>query len=211
MTLDRKMQHVAIAGNIGAGKTTLSAQLASHFGWEVMYEDTAINPYLWDFYHDMKRWSFNLQIYFLNNRYKQVIDIRNGSKTVVQDRTIYEDAHIFAPNLHEMGLMEKRDFENYFELFQTMSSQIQPPDLLIYLRASISTLVAHIESRGRDYEGNMSLDYLKRLNEKYEDWIQNYTHGDLLIVPIDDLDFIKNSEDLGTVIQSVQSKLYGLF
>ncbi|HPG06772.1 MAG TPA: deoxynucleoside kinase [Saprospiraceae bacterium] len=211
MTLDRKIQHVAIAGNIGAGKTTLSAQLASHFGWEVMYEDTAINPYLWDFYHDMKRWSFNLQIYFLNNRYKQVIDIRNGSKTVVQDRTIYEDAHIFAPNLHEMGLMEKRDFENYFELFQTMSSQIQPPDLLIYLRASISTLVAHIESRGRDYEGNMSLDYLKRLNEKYEDWIQNYTHGDLLIVPIDDLDFIKNSEDLGTVIQSVQSKLYGLF
>ena len=211
MTLDRKIQHVAIAGNIGAGKTTLSAQLASHFGWEVMYEDTAINPYLWDFYHDMKRWSFNLQIYFLNNRYKQVIDIRNGSKTVVQDRTIYEDAHIFAPNLHEMGLMEKRDFENYFELFQTMSSQIHPPDLLIYLRASISTLVAHIESRGRDYEGNMSLDYLKRLNEKYEDWIQNYTHGDLLIVPIDDLDFIKNSEDLGTVIQSVQSKLYGLF
>ena len=211
MTLDRKIQHVAIAGNIGAGKTTLSAQLASHFGWEVMYEDTAINPYLWDFYHDMKRWSFNLQIYFLNNRYKQVIDIRNGSKTVVQDRTIYEDAHIFAPNLHEMGLMEKRDFENYFELFQTMSSQIQPPDLLIYLRASISTLVAHIESRGRDYEGNMSLDYLKRLNEKYEDWIQNYTHGDLLIVPIDDLDFIKNSEDLGTVIQSVQSKFYGLF
>ena len=211
MTLDRKIQHVAIAGNIGAGKTTLSAQLASHFGWEVMYEDTAINPYLWDFYHDMKRWSFNLQIYFLNNRYKQVIDIRNGSKTVVQDRTIYEDAHIFAPNLHEMGLMEKRDFENYFELFQTMSSQIQPPDLLIYLRASISTLVAHIESRGRDYEGNMSLDYLKRLNETYEDWIQNYTHGDLLIVPIDDLDFIKNSEDLGTVIQSVQSKLYGLF
>ena len=211
MTLDRKIQHVAIAGNIGAGKTTLSAQLASHFGWEVMYEDTAINPYLWDFYHDMKRWSFNLQIYFLNNRYKQVIDIRNGSKTVVEDRTIYEDAHIFAPNLHEMGLMEKRDFENYFELFQTMSSQIQPPDLLIYLRASISTLVAHIESRGRDYEGNMSLDYLKRLNEKYEDWIQNYTHGDLLIVPIDDLDFIKNSEDLGTVIQSVQSKLYGLF
>ena len=131
MTLDRKIQHVAIAGNIGAGKTTLSAQLASHFGWEVMYEDTAINPYLWDFYHDMKRWSFNLQIYFLNNRYKQVIDIRNGSKTVVQDRTIYEDAHIFAPNLHEMGLMEKRDFENYFELFQTMSSQIQPQDLLI--------------------------------------------------------------------------------
>ncbi|MCB0600963.1 MAG: deoxynucleoside kinase [Saprospiraceae bacterium] len=211
MTLDRKIQHVAIAGNIGAGKTTLSAQLASHFGWEVMYEDTAINPYLWDFYHDMKRWSFNLQIYFLNNRYKQVIDIRKGSKTIVQDRTIYEDAHIFAPNLHEMGLMEKRDFENYFELFQTMSSQIQPPDLLIYLRASISTLVAHIESRGRDYEGNMSLDYLKRLNEKYEDWIQNYTHGDLLIVPIDDLDFIKNSEDLGTVVQSVQSKLYGLF
>ena len=211
MALDRKIQHVAIAGNIGAGKTTLSAQLATHFGWEVMYEDTAINPYLWDFYHDMKRWSFNLQIYFLNNRYKQVIDIRNGNKTVVQDRTIYEDAHIFAPNLHEMGLMEKRDFENYFELFQTMSSQIQPPDLLIYLRASISTLVAHIESRGRDYEGNMSLDYLKRLNEKYENWIQNYTHGDLLIVPIDDLDFIKSSEDLGTVIQSVQSKLYGLF
>lgn len=205
------IKHVAVAGNIGAGKTTLSSMLAKHFNWDVLYEDTATNPYLVDFYHEMRRWSFNLQIYFLNNRYQQVLDIRKGDRTVIQDRTIYEDAYIFAPNLHEMGLMDKRDFENYFDLFKTMSSQIQAPDLLIYLRASISTLVAHIQNRGRDYEGNMSLDYLKKLNERYENWITNYKLGNLLIINVDDIDFINNKEDLGKIISSVDAEINGLF
>ncbi len=204
-------KHVAIAGNIGAGKTTLSIKLANHYNWDVLFEDTANNPYLWDFYHDMHRWSFNLQIYFLNNRYQQVIKIRQGENTVIQDRTIFEDAYIFAPNLHEMGLMSSRDFENYFGLFQTMSAQLQAPDLLIYLRASVPTLVAHIHGRGRDYEGNMSLDYLKRLNEKYENWINNYKAGKLLIVNVDDLDFKNNVEHLGEIVSQVDSQLYGLF
>ena len=205
------IRHVAIAGNIGAGKTTLCTQLGKHFGWEVHYESADDNPYLSDFYNDMHRWSFNLQIYFLNNRYRQIVDIQRGQQTVVQDRTIYEDAHIFAPNLHDMGLMSTRDFENYFSLFKTMSSQISPPDLLIYLRANIPTLVAHIHSRGRDYEGSMSLDYLKLLNERYENWIESYTDGNLLIIDANNIDFKNNPEDLGQVISSVQSELYGLF
>ena len=207
----REIRHIAIAGNIGAGKTTLSEKLAKHFNWEVQYEDTSINPYLSDFYDDMQRWSFNLQIYFLNSRYQQIINILNGDKTVIQDRTIYEDAYIFAPNLHDMGLMSKRDFENYFTLFKTMSSQVSPPNLLIYLRASISTLVAHIQTRGRDYEGNMSLDYLKRLNDKYERWISNYKEGPLLIVETDNLDFKNNVEDFGGIVQKVDTTLFGLF
>ena len=182
-------KHIAIAGNIGAGKTSLSALLGKHFDWEVHYEDTEDNPYLSDFYDDMTRWSFNLQIYFLNNRYRQILDIQNGDHTVIQDRTIFEDAHIFAPNLHEMGLMSKRDFDNYFDLFSTMSSQVKAPDLLIYLRASVPTLVDHIQTRGRDYEGNMSLDYLKKLNQRYEEWIETYNHGPLLIVNTDRLNF----------------------
>ncbi len=206
-----RIKHVAVAGNIGAGKTTLSTQLAKHYQWEVQYENATENPYLVDFYNNMHRWSFNLQIYFLNSRYKQIIDIRKGNKTVIQDRTIYEDAHIFAPNLHEMGLMSKRDFENYTSLFQVMSEQINAPDLLIYLRASISTLVSHIHTRGRDYEGNMSLDYLKRLNEKYENWVENYDAGPLLIINADDLDFDSNPEDLGEVIARVDGQVYGLF
>ena len=185
-------KHIAIAGNIGAGKTSLSALLGKHFDWEVHYEDTEDNPYLSDFYDDMTRWSFNLQIYFLNNRYRQILDIQNGDHTVIQDRTIFEDAHIFAPNLHEMGLMSKRDFDNYFDLFSTMSSQVKAPDLLIYLRASVPTLVDHIQTRGRDYEGNMSLDYLKKLNQRYEEWIETYNHGPLLIVNTDRLNFIQN-------------------
>jgi len=206
-----KIKHVAIAGNIGAGKTTLTEQLAKHFGWDVHYESTEDNPYLSDFYNDMQRWSFNLQIYFLNSRYQQVLRILNGDRTVVQDRTIYEDAYIFAPNLHDMGLMSTRDFQNYFQLFKTMSSQIQPPDLLIYLRASIPTLVAHIQDRGRDYEGNMSLDYLKRLNQRYENWIGNYKEGRLLIINGDDVDFIHNPEDLGEILNQVRAELHGLF
>lgn len=205
------VKHVAIAGNIGAGKTTLTTQLGKHFGWEVHYEDAENNPYLSDFYNDMHRWSFNLQIYFLNSRYRQVLEIQNGEKTVVQDRTIYEDAHIFAPNLHDMGLMATRDFNNYFDLFKTMSLQVRPPDLLIYLRASIPTLVSHIQSRGRDYEGNMSLDYLKRLNERYENWINQYKEGKLLIINCDEIDFINNPEDLGTIINKVTGELHGLF
>jgi deoxyadenosine/deoxycytidine kinase len=205
------IKHVAIAGNIGAGKTTLCTQLGKNFGWDVHYESTDNNPYLSDFYNDMQRWSFNLQIFFLNNRYQQVLKILQGDKTVIQDRTIYEDAYIFAPNLHDMGLMASRDFENYFSLFKTMSSQIQPPDLLIYLKAGIPTLVDHIQTRGRDYEGSMSLDYLKRLNERYDDWIETYDEGKLLIINADDIDFKNNPEDVGKVVDLVNAELHGLF
>lgn len=206
-----KVKHIAIAGNIGAGKTTLCTQLGKNFGWDVHYESADNNPYLSDFYVDMQRWSFNLQVYFLNSRYQQILKILDGDKTVIQDRTIYEDAYIFAPNLHDMGLMPSRDFQNYFELFKTMSSQIQPPDLLIYLKASIPTLVSHIQARGRDYEGNMSLDYLKRLNERYDNWIDTYKEGRLLVISVDDLDFKNNPEDLGKVVDLVRAELHGLF
>lgn len=205
------LRHIAIAGNIGAGKTTLCNLLAKHFNWEVNFESTDDNPYLSDFYHDMQRWSFNLQVYFLNSRYQQILDIQKGDKTVVQDRTIYEDAHIFAPNLHDMGLMAARDFENYYTLFKTMTSQIRPPDLLIYLRTGIPTLVDHIQKRGRDYEGSISLDYLRRLNDRYENWIGGYVEGKLLILDNDNLDFEANKEDLGQVIDKIQRELYGLF
>ncbi|HMO39785.1 MAG TPA: deoxynucleoside kinase [Saprospiraceae bacterium] len=205
------LKHIAIAGNIGAGKTTLCTRLGKHFNWDVHYESTDDNPYLSDFYHDMQRWSFNLQIFFLNSRYQQILSILQGNRTVVQDRTIYEDAYIFAPNLHDMGLMSTRDFQNYFDLFKTMSSQIQPPDLLIYLKASIPTLVSHIQSRGRDYEGSMSLDYLKRLNARYEEWIDQYQEGRLLIINADELDFDSNPEDMGKVVNMVQAELHGLF
>ena len=211
MTTPAGIKHIAVAGNIGAGKTSLSARLAKHYGWDVHFEDATDNPYLSDFYHDMERWSFNLQIYFLNSRYQQVLRIREGDKTVIQDRTIYEDAFIFAPNLHEMGLMTRRDFENYISLFRNMAAQVNAPDLLIYLRASISTLVAHIHTRGREYEGSMSLDYLKRLNAKYEDWIGNYKEGPLLIIDADEVDFENRPEDLGSVINRVDSQLHGLF
>ncbi|MBX2878084.1 MAG: deoxynucleoside kinase [Saprospiraceae bacterium] len=206
-----KVKHIAIAGNIGAGKTTLCTQLGKNFGWDVHYESADNNPYLSDFYVDMQRWSFNLQVYFLNSRYQQILKILDGDKTVIQDRTIYEDAYIFAPNLHDMGLMPSRDFQNYFELFKTMSSQIQPPDLLIYLKASIPTLVSHIQARGRDYEGNMSLDYLKRLNERYDNWIDTYEEGRLLVISVDDLDFKNKAEDLGKVVDLVRAELHGLF
>ena len=205
------VKHIAIAGNIGAGKTTLCSKLAKHFGWGTHFESADDNPYLADFYVDMKRWSFNLQIYFLNHRYQQVLKILQGDQTVIQDRTIYEDAYIFAPNLHDMGLMSSRDFENYFSLFKTMSSQIQAPDLLIYLKASIPTLVSHIQSRGRDYEGSMSLDYLKRLNQRYEKWISDYNDGKLLVINADDVDFQNNPEDLGKIVNTVQAELHGLF
>ncbi|MDP4710308.1 MAG: deoxynucleoside kinase [Saprospiraceae bacterium] len=211
LSLQKRPRYIAIAGNIGAGKTTLTTRLGKHFSWDVHYESTDNNPYLSDFYEDMQRWSFNLQIFFLNSRYQQILEILKGSRTVVQDRTIYEDAYIFAPNLHDMGLMSSRDFYNYMDLFKTMSSQIQAPDLLIYLKASIPTLVNHIHKRGRDYEGNMSLDYLKRLNDRYEAWIANYQEGKLLVINIDEVDFEKNSEDLGKIIDQVTGELHGLF
>ena len=171
--------HIAIAGNIGSGKTTLTRLLSKHYNWEARYEDVDENPYLNDFYEDMQRWSFNLQIYFLNSRFNQVLEIRKSGKTVIQDRTIYEDAHIFAPNLHSMGLMTTRDFNNYSSLFQLMCSLVEPPDLLIYLRATVPTLVSQIQKRGRDYENSIRLDYLKRLNERYEAWISSYKLGKL--------------------------------
>jgi len=214
MTSDKhnhKIKHVAIAGNIGAGKTTLCTQLGKHFGWQIHYESTDNNPYLSDFYNDMKRWSFNLQVYFLNNRYRQIVNIHDGESTVIQDRTIYEDAYIFAPNLHDMGLMSTRDFHNYRDLFELMMSQVKAPDIMIYLKADISTLVSHIQSRGRDYEGSMSLDYLKRLNERYESWINDYTDGNLLIINANEVDFKNNPEDLGKVVNMVQAELHGLF
>ena len=205
------IKHVAIAGNIGAGKTTLTEMLAKHFGWEVHYENTENNPYLSDFYMDMKRWSFNLQVFFLSSRYQQVLRILQGNRTVIQDRTIYEDAYIFAPNLADMGLMERRDFENYLTLFQSIVSQVKAPDLLIYLKASIPTLVEHIHMRGREYEGNISIEYLKRLNERYENWISSYAEGKLLIINVDNLDFSSNKEHASKVLEMVQAELHGLF
>jgi len=203
--------HIAIAGNIGSGKTTLTSLLAKHYKWKPHYEDVDDNPYLNDFYQDMQRWSFNLQIYFLNSRFNQVLDFRKSGKTVIQDRTIYEDAYIFAPNLHAMGLMTSRDFENYSTLFKLMSSLIQPPDLLIYLRASVSTLVEQIQKRGRRYEDAIRLDYLKRLNERYEAWIGTYNLGNLLIVDVDNTNFSENPHDLSNVINKIDAQLHGLF
>ena len=203
--------HIAIAGNIGSGKTTLTGLLAKHFEWEPHYEDVDTNPYLNSFYEDMQRWSFNLQIYFLNSRFRQVVDIRKSGKTVIQDRTIYEDAFIFAPNLHLMNLMSTRDFENYRSLFDLMSTFIQPPDLLIYLRASVPTLVNQIQKRGREYESAIRLDYLKNLNEMYENWIESYKFGKLLIIDADTLKVSENPEDLGAVIENINAQLHCLF
>lgn len=203
--------HIAIAGNIGAGKTTLTQLLARHYGWEPHFEDVDENPYLVDFYEDMKRWAFNLQVYFLNSRFSTVLQIRQSGKTVIQDRTIYEDAYIFAPNLYDMGLMNRRDFDNYVSLFDLMSSLVSAPDLLIYLRASVPALVKQIQMRGREYENNIRLDYLKNLNDRYNDWISGYDKGKLLIIDVDDLDFIRNKHDLSTIIDKVNAHINGLF
>jgi len=207
----KKPKHVAIAGNIGVGKTTLTELLSKHYRWIPQFEDVDHNPYLMDFYDDMPRWSFNLQIYFLHGRLNQILEIQKGTETIIQDRTIYEDANIFAPNLHEMGLMSKRDFDNYYGFFNTIKSMVQPPDLLIYLKASVPTLVAQIQKRGREYEENIRLDYLKRLNDYYNKWIENYTEGPLLVIDCDKIKFGESEEDLGHIISKVDSTLYGLF
>lgn len=203
--------HIAVAGNIGSGKTTLTTLLANHYRWEAHYEDVDDNPYLNDFYEDMQRWSFNLQVYFLNSRFSQVLSIRQSGKTVIQDRTIYEDAHIFAPNLHSMGLMTSRDFDNYFSLFKLMSKLVQPPNLLIYLKASVPTLVNQIQKRGREYENTIRLDYLTRLNERYEEWINGYDLGKLLIIDVNNLDFQGNPKDLSKIIDRIDAEIHGLF
>ncbi|RYZ49508.1 MAG: deoxynucleoside kinase [Sphingobacteriales bacterium] len=204
-------KHIAIAGNIGAGKTTLTTMLAKHFKWTPHFEDVEHNPYLVDFYEDMHRWSFNLQIYFLNSRIKQLNEIGKGKETVIQDRTIYEDAYIFAPNLYEMGLMTARDFENYTSFFQNLKPMIDPPDLLIYLKASIPKLVDQIQKRGREYEENIRLDYLKRLNEFYNKWIDQYKEGPLLVVEVDKIDFTENDEDFAEVVKRIDAQFNGLF
>ena len=203
--------YFAIAGNIGAGKTSLTELLSKHYGWEAHFEDVIDNPYLDDFYNHMERWSFNLQIYFLNSRFRQLDSFSNSNKKFIQDRTIYEDAHIFAPNLHAMGLMNQRDFNNYQSLFGLMESMIKGPDILIYLRSSIPNLVHKIHKRGREYENSISIEYLSRLNERYEAWVSTYNKGKLLVVDVDKIDFVENKADLGSVIQKIDAEMNGLF
>ncbi|MEJ5054474.1 deoxynucleoside kinase [Sphingobacterium sp. MYb382] len=203
--------HIAIVGNIGAGKTTLTEMLARHLNFEPQYEAVDNNPYLEDFYSDMKRWAFNLQIFFLNSRFKHIVDLQQQGINMIQDRTIYEDAYIFAENLYDMGLMSARDFENYSNVFQTIINYIKPPDLLIYLKASVPTLVNNIQKRGRDYESAIRLDYLSKLNDKYDKWIGNYKEGKLLVLDKDNLDFTNNPEDLGKIIQKIEAEMFGLF
>ncbi|MDA3819815.1 MAG: deoxynucleoside kinase [Candidatus Delongbacteria bacterium] len=203
--------HIAVAGNIGSGKTTLTRLLAKHYKWEPHYEDVDDNPYLTDFYENMQRWSFNLQVFFLNSRFNQILEIRKSGKNIIQDRTIYEDAFIFAPNLHSMGLMSTRDFDNYQSLFKLMTSLVDPPDLLIYLRSSVPNLVDQIAKRGRKYENSIRLDYLKRLNERYEAWISGYEDSKLLIIDVDNVDFTGKTNDLRTVVNKIDAEIHGLF
>lgn len=203
--------HIAIAGNIGSGKTTLTDKLSKHYSFEAMYEQADDNPYINDFYDDMQRWSFNMQIYYLQSRFNFIQQIRESGRDIIQDRTIYEDAEIFAPNLHAMGLMTSRDFENYIELYNLMNSLIPAPDLLIYLRASVPTLVSQIQKRGREYEASIRLDYLTRLNERYEAWVSSYESGKLLVIDVDENNFSESQEDLGKIIQSIDAQFNGLF
>jgi deoxyadenosine/deoxycytidine kinase len=203
--------YFAIAGNIGAGKTSLAKLLSEHYGWEAHFEDVIDNPYLDDFYNHMERWSFNLQVYFLNSRFRQLEIFKSSDNSFIQDRTIYEDANIFAPNLHAMGLMNQRDFNNYQSLFSLMESMVKGPDMLIYLRSTIPNLVSKIHKRGREYENSISIEYLSRLNERYEAWISTYDKGKLLVVDVDEIDFVENKEDLGKIIDKIDAELNGLF
>ena len=202
--------HIAIAGNIGSGKTTLTKMLAAHYGWTPKFESVDFNPYLADFSEDMERWSFNLQIYFLNKRFQDVVEISKHKEVIIQDRTIYEDARIFAPNLHAMGLMTTRDFENYSDLFDLMMSLVNPPDLMIYLRSSIPNLIAQIQKRGREYERSIRIDYITGLNQRYEDWIKDYKSR-LLIVDVDNIKFESNPQDFQYITDKIDAELYGLF
>jgi hypothetical protein len=204
-------KHVAIAGNIGAGKTALTDVMGQYFDWETVYEQVDQNPYLTDFYNDMRRWSFNLQVFFLSRRFEQLQEIEEMEASVVQDRSIYEDAEIFARNLYEMGLMSARDFENYADLFSIMTDYLDPPSLLVYLRASVPTLVDQIQQRGRDYESTIRIDYLERLQGHYENWVENYDRGPKLIIDIDELDFVHEEADRRTVLNQIESRLFGLF
>ena len=199
--------HIAIAGNIGAGKTSLTDLLSKHYKWQGHFEEVVENPYLDDFYHQMERWSFNLQIYFLNSRFGQLIEIQKSDKNVIQDRSIYEDAHIFAPNLHSMGLLSQRDYQNYKSLFELMENMVTGPDLMIYLRSSIPNLVGNIHKRGREFENSISIDYLSRLNERYEAWIHNYDKGKLLIIDVDELNFVDTAADMKSIIDRIDSKI----
>ena len=201
--------HIAIAGNIGAGKTSLTDLLSKHYKWQGHFEEVVENPYLDDFYHQMERWSFNLQIYFLNSRFGQLIEIQKSGINVIQDRSIYEDAHIFAPNLHAMGLLSQRDYQNYKSLFELMEGMVTGPDLMIYLRSSIPNLVDNIHKRGREFENSISIDYLSRLNERYEAWIHNYAKGKLLILDVDELNFVDNPSDIGAIIEKIDSEING--
>ena len=203
--------YFAIAGNIGAGKTSLAKLLSEHYGWEAHFEDVIDNPYLDDFYNHMERWSFNLQVYFLNSRFRQLEIFKSSDNSFIQDRTIYEDANIFAPNLHAMGLMNQRDFNNYQSLFSLMESMVKGPDMLIYLRSTIPNLVSKIHKRGREYENSISIEYLSRLNERYEAWISTNDKGKLLVVDVDEIDFVENKEDLGKIIEKIDAELNGLF
>jgi deoxynucleoside kinase len=203
--------HIAVTGNIGAGKTTLTTMLAKHYGWNAQFEDVDHNPYLDDFYQDMSKWSFALQMYFLGSRFRQVKEIRESGKNIIQDRTIYEDAYIFAENLNEMNLLSERDYQNYSSLFELMKGFVSAPDLLIYLKADISTLTKQIAKRGREYESGISIDYLMRLNNKYEAWINSYKEGKLLIIDVNDLDFVEREEDFGYILDRIDAELNGLF
>ena len=202
--------HIAIAGNIGAGKTSLTKLLSKHYKWQPHYEEVLENPYLDDFYNEMERWSFNLQIFFLNSRFSQLIEIQKSGKNIIQDRSIYEDAFIFAPNLNSMGLLTQRDFQNYKSLFELMETMVTGPNLMIYLRSSIPNLVNQIHKRGRLYEASISIDYLSRLNERYEAWVQEYTKGKLLIINVDEINFVDNKEHLNSIIKKVDAEINGL-
>jgi len=209
--MQHKLKHIAISGNIGSGKTTLTEKLSKHYGWLPLYESVDHNPYLRDFYGDMTRWAFHLQIYFLNSRFKQVNQIRENRRTTIQDRTIYEDAYIFAANLHESGHITDRDYQSYQDIFNSMINFVKPPDLLIYLKADVPTLVQQIEKRGRDFEYAMRLDYLRKLNEHYEKWIGEYKLGKVMIVDVNKIDFVERIDDFAAVVSKVDLELNNLF
>ncbi|MHA6249371.1 deoxynucleoside kinase [Pontibacter sp. CAU 1760] len=203
--------HIAIVGNIGAGKTTLATKLAQHFKWDLYLEAVDNNPYLKDFYEDMERWAFHLQVFFLNSRFNQVQQIQSKTGSVIQDRTIYEDAFIFAKNLHQSGLMSSRDYENYYSLFESMISMVKAPDLMIYLKADLPKLIGQIEKRNRDYESSISINYLRNLNDHYNSWMGDYKLGKQLVIDVNNMDFVANPEDLGHIIERIQGELFGLF